>query len=404
MLARLILRNQRPAQLLLAVLGTVFGMLLLLASLQVYNDVQTLLNNKSEDAVLGPHYVVINKEVSLLNTLSMASTEFTDEEVKALKEQAFTQNLSGFSASLFGARAFVDQQANPGFPPLYTDLFFEALPNSFLDVKPNDWKWEEGTTSLPIIVPADYMNMYNFGFAPSQGLPQLSKKTVSLATFKVKVWGKGREDVLDAHVAGFSNRINTILVPEKFLNYANEQFGSGKQKRPSRLIISTPDPSAPELQKFLEEKGYETNAEQMRNGKLNSLLRVIMKICLVIGGVIILLSLLGFVQYAQLIINRSAYELLTLIKLGYDYKLLWRKYFLFYTSIFSTVFVLALIALHYVKAYFATFMGEKGFGVEDGLSAAVVQTGFLLTLALLLFNGTAVFISLKNLAKMGRRL
>ncbi len=398
MLVQLILKKQKPAQLLLAVFGAVFGMLLLLGSFQVYEDIRAVLNGG--DDMLSSHYVVVNKEVSVFNTLALASTEFSDQEMEKIKAQPFTESLGEFKAGLFSAKAFIDPNESPDFPPLYTDLFFEALPNAFIDIKPSDWNWKEGDNTVPIIVPSDYMNMYNFGFAPSQGLPQLSKKTVSLASFKIKISGNGKEEVLKAHVAGFSNRINTILVPGAFLDYANAAFGTKARKKPSRLIISTKDPSSPELQQFLADNGYETNEENLKNSKLNSLLRIIVNICLGIGGVIIVMSLLSFVQYSQLIINRSVYELQTLIKLGYNYTLLWQKYFLFYLFVFVFVFILALTGLHYGKSFFITLMAGKGFEIEAGLSANVCYTGVVLACVLLAFNAVSVFLSLRNLAKM----
>ena len=62
--------------------------------------------------------------------------------------------------------------------PFYTDLFFESVPDEFIDVKSNDWKWNGNSQFIPMIVPNIFLDMYNFGFAASQNLPQLSQQLV----------------------------------------------------------------------------------------------------------------------------------------------------------------------------------------------------------------------------------
>ncbi|NQW42167.1 MAG: hypothetical protein HQ463_01880 [Bacteroidetes bacterium] len=48
-----------------------------------------------------------------------------------------------------------------------------------------------------------------------------------------------------------------------------------------------------------------------------------------IGGVIVLLSLLGFIQYSQLLINNSKNKIKTLLYIGFYHQSIFRKYFTF---------------------------------------------------------------------------
>ena len=59
-------------------------------------------------------------------------------------------------------------------------------------------------------------------------------------------------------IIGFSNRINSILVPYSFLSWANENYGFHSEDRISRLVIVTKDPTNPEIVSFLEKNGYAT--------------------------------------------------------------------------------------------------------------------------------------------------
>ena len=42
--------------------------------------------------------------------------------------------------------------------------------------------------------------------------------------------------VQKVRLTGFSNRLNTILVPQAFMDWQNQRFAPGKEARPSRLI------------------------------------------------------------------------------------------------------------------------------------------------------------------------
>lgn len=59
-----------------------------------------------------------------------------------------------------------------------TYLFFESVPDRFLDVRSDEWGFEEGSEFVPIILPRNYLNLYNFGFASTRGLPQVSEDLV----------------------------------------------------------------------------------------------------------------------------------------------------------------------------------------------------------------------------------
>ena len=50
-----------------------------------------------------------------------------------------------------------------------SEIFFESVPDGFLDVTLEQWKWSEGDTTVPIVLPRSYINMYNFTFAEVDG-------------------------------------------------------------------------------------------------------------------------------------------------------------------------------------------------------------------------------------------
>lgn len=397
MITRLILRNQSIFQLCIAAFGSLFGLVLLLGSLQLYFDFKDLLTTKTD--LISPQFLVVNKTVSVLNTLSIGKTSFSKEDIEEIKKVKSVTKVGVFTSNLFPAQALIKEGSHKNVPGLYTDLFFESVPDEFIDVKSNNWNWKAGDSIVPLIVPADYLNLYNFGFAPSRGMPQISKGTIKMVSFIIRIQTEDGDINFIGNIAGFSERINSFLVPQSFLDHANEHFGSEDSKEPSRIIIMSDDPSSSELTEFLEKKGYETGSENLKNGKLNSILRIIMNIMVAIGGVIILMSILSFIQYSQLLINRSKYEIQTLIQIGCHYTKICARYLIFYGMVFVTVLLLAFWLLKYFKNMFNSFMSEKGFEMNQEIYEIVLIAGLGLFSVFFLFNAVSVFSSVRKLAK-----
>lgn len=50
-----------------------------------------------------------------------------------------------------------------GAEPLNTEMFFEAVPDSFVDASAADWQYKPGDEEVPVILPRTYIALYNFG-------------------------------------------------------------------------------------------------------------------------------------------------------------------------------------------------------------------------------------------------
>ena len=105
-----------------------------------------------------------------------------------------------------------------------TDMFFESVPDAFVDVSLDKWHFDEGTQTIPIIIPRNYLNLYNFGFAQSRNLPKLSEGVMGLIQMDINMRGNGHVEQYKGNIVGFSNRLNTILVPQSFMEWANQNF------------------------------------------------------------------------------------------------------------------------------------------------------------------------------------
>ncbi len=395
---RLLLRRQSLPSLVLSMTGALLGLLLMLAALQAWLDFTRLFHDKND--LLSAQYLILNKKVSTLNTLGLFQSGFSNQEIAALRLRPEVESVGAFHATSFDAMAILEvpDQDKKQVPRQESQIFFESVPAAFLDIQPEHWKWEPGDSVLPIIIPTEFINLYNFGLAPSQGLPQISKGLAESATMKIAARMPGGDKIFYGKIAGFSDRISSILVPEQFVNYSN-QLLQKKAAAPSRLILRCTDPSSPALLHFLDEHGYETNQENLKNARLNFILRIVMSVLLGIGTLIILLSLLSFIQYAQLLIHRSAYELRVLIHLGYYYLQLWKRYFLFYLLLFSPLLMLAFLLLRLGHGWFCSFLSDQGLVLDPSLSMDAWAGGLVLYVFLLSGIGLALQRSLKKLSR-----
>jgi hypothetical protein len=228
----------------------------------------------------------------------------------------------------------------------YTDMFFESVPDTFIDVKNEDWKWAPGDNTIPIILPNDFLNLYNFGFALSQGLPQVSQETIKALPMKITISKGLLTQEFAGRIVGFSDRISSFLVPGSFMEWANGKFGNGAASAPSRVIIKTKDPSNPALVKYLQDKGYTTNQDKLKYSKTKVIVQTIVSVIGFFGLILLLFALLVFSMFIQVVIASCKREIQLLVTLGTAprqlQRYLMRQFVPLY--IFTAIIALALIA------------------------------------------------------------
>ena len=164
----------------------------------------------------------------------------------------------------------------------------------------------------------NYLNLYNFGFAQSQNLPQLSERLIGRVKLDIRLRSDDKEQYYKGKIVGFSSRLNTILVPQSFLKQANATFAPGQEANPSRLIVEVTNPSDPLINDFLNSKGYEKENETTDSSKMTHLLRVIIGIIIGIGLLICLLALYILMLSIFLLLQKNTTKLTNLLLIGYS--------------------------------------------------------------------------------------
>lgn len=293
-------------------IGLGIGVLLLLCSIQMYINIQYLLT-KGNIRKNGFDFISITKNVTNETMGQPGKNAFTQREINEIKSQKFIDDAAPVIANQFRVQLSAGEQL-----PFKTDFFLETLDNEFIDTVPPSFTWQEGQTTIPIILSSDFFETYNVVFAPGQDLPQISQETAMGLPILITCEGNGQEQKFSGRIVAFSDRVNSVLAPKTFLDWANKTFGQQKFIEASRLFIKTKDANNPELIKFLDRKNYKVNKDKTILGRNKIVIQSIFSGLGIFGLLVVILALMLFSFYLQLVIARSKDNLRLLLTLGYS--------------------------------------------------------------------------------------
>lgn len=312
MIWKLLKQHISLSQLLGFSLANVCGMVIVLLAVQFYRDVLPMFTQ--ENSFLKGDYIIISKKVSTLGTIVGKQTTFSAGDIAEIEEQPFVKRVGSFLPSQFKVMAGMGLQGIK----MSTDLFFESVPDAYVDVQSEEWKFNPGSNVIPIIIPRNYLNLYNFGFAQSRNLPQLSEGIIGMVNLDIRLAGNGKTEQMKGHIVGFSSRLNTILVPESFIRWANARFSTGVEAEPSRLIVEVGNPADERIVQFVQRKGYEMEGNELEAGKTVWFLKLIVGVVLSVGLLISVLSFYILILSIYLLLQKNMRKLETLLLIGYS--------------------------------------------------------------------------------------
>ena len=363
------------------------GMVIVLLSIQFYQDVAPLFTEG--DSFMKKDYIIVSKKVSTLGSMVGKSSQFTAEEIDELKAEEFTKGVGEFTPSQFKVSAGVGME-QLGLN-LSTAMFFESVPDAYVDVNLDEWHFEPGQEEVPIIIPRNYLNLYNFGFAQSRGLPQISEGVINMMNLDVRISGGGRRDTYRGRIAGFSNRLNTILVPESFMTWANVHYGEGGIRRePSRLIVEVDNPTDDRIARFFRERGYETEDDKLDAGKTTWFLKVVVGIVLSVGLLISVLSFYILMLSIYLLLQKNTTKLENLLLIGYGPHHVALPYQTLTIGLNAVVLLLSVGVVMWVRTLYLDVVEKMFPSLDAGGCWVMMAVGLLLFVAVSFFNVVAI--------------
>lgn len=341
------------------------GLFIVMGAVMLLIDIRSIWSK--QDSFLNTDYIVLNHKAKVGNT----RTPFTAAEIADLEGQPWVRRVGRFRSADFRVAASIDL----GGQPFSSLLFFESVPDEFLDIPASDWHYSPGDEEIPVILSKSYLTLYNFGFAGSVGTPQISEQLLSSVPLTLDLNSNDGTGSLrhQARVVALSNRLNTILVPDEFLKEANAALGSGEDGGPGRLIVDISSPGDTAIGRYLKEHGLES-AENEDDSAAAFLLRVISGIAGGVGILIILLSAVILTLSVSLLLERNRERIARLRMLGYRNRDLERPFRRMILKAVGGSWVLSVAGLGVLMMFYRKPLTELGGSLGGFWPAACVGT------------------------------
>lgn len=365
--------------------ANLFGMFIVMLGFQFYHDVLPVFT--SGDSFMKADYLIMTKRIGTASTLSGHSNSFTAAERDEISRQPFVKKTGAFTSTEYRVNAAMGVG---GQQVLNSELFFESVPDEFIDVPLNEWKWKEGDRELPIILPRTYINMYNFGYAQSHSLPKISDGLMGMIDFSIFIHANGHQDSYKGRVVGFSTRLNTILVPQSFMDWSNSHYAPDADSDPTRLMVEVANPADERITKFIDKKGYEVETDKLDAEKTTYFLRMIVSLVMVVGLVISLLSFYILMLSIYLLVQKNSSKLENLLLIGYSPRSVALPYQLLTVALNLAVLLISLLVLYFVRAYYMGVVITLFPQIDDGSMLPALGVGLVLFVVVSIANQFAI--------------
>lgn len=367
--------------------ANLFGMLIVLLGFQFYHDVVPIFT--AEDSFMKSDFMIVNKKIGTASSISGRSNTFSNSEIDDIGQQSFSDKIGKFTSTEYKVDA--NMSVN-GVPVLDNgEISFESVPDNFVEVKQlSDWKYTPGSKVVPIILPRIYLTMYNFGFAQSHSLPKISDGLIGMIDFQIFVHGNKKQAQFKGKVIGFSSRLSSILVPQAFMDWSNNEYAPGQQTEPTRLIMSLKNPGDQNFTKYLDKKGYEIENDKLNAEKTTYFLKMMVTMVMVVGLIISILSFYILMLSIYLLVQKNSSKLENLLLIGYSPGHVAHPYQLLTISLNIAVLIMAWIILFFVRNYYMGIIETLFPDIEDGSMLPTLIVGISLLLLVSICNLFAI--------------
>lgn len=357
------------------------GMLIVLLGFQFYHDVLPVFTAK--DSFLKADYLILSKRVGTADVFTGRGHEFSGSELDDLSAQPFVTSVGKFTSTNYRVDASLSVN---GIPLMKTDFFFESVPDDFVDVSSSEWEYRPGDKRVPIILPRSYINMYNFGFAQTRSLPKISEGLLGMIDLGILIRGNGQEERFHGKVIGFSNRLNTILVPQSFMDWSNARFAPGEPTKSTRLIVQVGNPADERVTTYLEKKGYEVESDKLAAEKTTYFLRMVVSLVMIVGLVISVLSFYILMLSVYLLVQKNASKLENLLLIGYSPARVAMPYQVLTIALNVAVLFMAWALLSVARGYYMDILTTLFPQMESGGLWPSIVAGLILFLVVSVLN------------------
>ena len=367
------------------VFANLFGMIIVLAGYQFYNDVLPIFT--SGDSFMKPNYIMVSKQIGMGNSLSGNASSFSSEDIQNLRSQPFTEKIGSFTTTEYKVNVSL---AISDVPIISTEAYFESVPDEFIDINLADWQYTEGQEMVPIILPRNYVNAYNFSVARQRSLPQISESLMSMIDVRIYAHGNGKEQTFKGKVVAFSSTLNAVLVPQAFIEWSNREFAPEEHTRPSRLLMQVSNPADEKITTYFSQNGLEMESDRLNAEKTTYFLRLIVTIVMVIGLIISALSFYILMLSIYLLVQKNTEKLQNLLLIGYRRARIALPYQLLTMALNVIVLLVAIVAVIPIRNYYMTTIDALYPETEHGGMLNTIILGIILLCVVTTLNAVII--------------
>lgn len=353
-------------------IANLIGLTIVILAVQFYCDVLPVFTD--EESFIRKDYLIITRNISSAGAIMGTSAEFSDEDIADIEQQPWCRRVGKFTSSKFSIIASIGGGSSP---MIRTMFFFESIPNNFIDVDSTSWHFDPQRPQVPVILSREYLSLYNFGFAATQGMPKVSEGEVSSVPLTFNLAGNGHSDMMNGRIVGFSNRLNTIIVPDEFMRWANARYGTGEVQQPLRLVVEVNRPGDPKIQAYMDAHKYMIAGDKMASSKTYYFLTLIIIIVIVIGVLISLLSFFVLMLSIYLLLQKNTKKLQDLIMLGYSPRQVSAPYVKMVVLINVAVLIASIVLMLVARGCYMPMLREMGTNGGTIIPALIVAMAIM---------------------------
>lgn len=365
--------------------ANLFGMLIVLLGFQFYKDVMPVFTQ--QDSFMKADYLIISKKIGTGTALSGQSNSFNGSERDDIESQPFAKKVGQFTSTEYKVDAHMGVN---GTNVLNSELFFESIPDYFVEVNKADWTYKPGDHVVPIILPRTYVTMYNFGFAQSHSLPKISDGLAGMIDFDIFIQGNGHKDGFKGKVIGFSSRLSSILVPQSFMDWSNERYAPDGHSDPTRLIMEVGNPTDQRISSYFDKHNFETEDSNLDAEKTTYFLRMMVSMVMIVGLFISLLSFYILMLSIYLLVQKNSSKLENLLLIGYSPSHVAAPYQWLTVCLNAGVLLISWVILFFVRRYYMDIIETLFPEIDDGNMMPAVIVGLILFVVVTLLNQIAI--------------
>jgi len=212
------------------------------------------------------------------------------------------------------------------------------------------------------------------------------------------ILGKGEnQKVYQARIVDFTTKINTILVPENFLEWANQTYAPLKSLAPSRIVVETKSQGDENASTYFEQQNYDINKDELKNNELTYYLKLAFSLVLFIGLIIVFAAIWLMIINFQLMIEKNKHKTKDLFLIGYNINQLARPYLKFSIIFMLISYIISIPLVYFILDIIKEKVG-KFMATETSHVWEVIGFGLIIVIILFIINKIILTQSVKKIA------